>query len=363
LLRFEAGVAIVVGEVIGTSLIAAIATINGTLAAKRTALIYFVINIVAVALVLLFFPAFLKTVAFLSPGTAEFMPPEISEFVATLTQPTRPFMARHLANAHTIFCVMSAVLFLPFIGFFARSADRFLPGGKEGIDCEPRPKYLDHRVINTPPIALLQVKNELRRMAEIARSMFNDTMEQFYRFDPKRAGRIRQKEETLDILRRDISGFLVLLSRRSVNSENSVEVPVMLHIVNNLEHLGDHSEAILDYLRGKKEGKVHFSTAAMSELKSLAAKVADIVNLAVDSLGNVSAETLEDARTLKESIKRMDEELNASHIKRMTAGKCSVIAGMIYSDIVNAFNKIAEVSFNIVEIEKELFDAISVSSD
>ena len=137
----------------------------------------------------------------------------------------------------------------------------------------------------------------------------------------------------------------------------------MLHIVNNLEHLGDHSEAILDYLRSKKEGKVHFSTTAMSELKSLAGKVSEIVNLAMDSLGNVSGETLENARTLKAAIKRMDEELNASHIKRMTAGKCSVVAGMIYSDIVNTFNKIAEVSFNIVEIEKELFDAIPVSGD
>jgi phosphate:Na+ symporter len=291
------------------------------------------------------------------------MLPEISEFVTTLTQPTRPFIARHLANAHTIFCVMSALLFLPFIGFFARSADRFLPGGKEGIDSEPRPKYLDHRVINTPPIALLQVKNELRRMAEIARSMFNDTVEQFYRFDPKRAARIRQKEETLDILRREIPGFLVSLSRHSVNTENSAEIPVMLHIVNNLEHLGDQSEAILDYLRGKKEGKIHFSTAAMSELKALAAKVSEIVNLAVDSLGNVSGETLKDAWILKDSIRQMDEELNASHMKRLTDGKCPVNAGMIYSDIVNAFNKIAEFSFNIIEIEKELLDAISVGGD
>ncbi len=80
LLSLEAGVAIIVGEVIGSALITAVATINGTPAAKRTALIYFVINVFAVALVMLFFPLFLKTVAFLSPGDAAYIGPNIDRF-------------------------------------------------------------------------------------------------------------------------------------------------------------------------------------------------------------------------------------------------------------------------------------------
>ncbi len=130
-------------------------------------------------------------------------------------------------------------------------------------------------------------------MAEIARSMFNDTVEQFNRYDAKRVARIKQEEEVLDILQRDISDFLVLLSRRSLSSENSMEIPVMLHIINDLEHLGDQSEAIQDSLSRKKESNIFFSNTAISELKALAAKVSEIVNLAVDSMGNVSAETLE----------------------------------------------------------------------
>ncbi len=59
----------------------------------------------------------------------------------------------------------------------------------------------------------------------------------------------------------------------------------------------------------------------------------------------------------------MEDNINSNHITRLTTGKCTVIAGMIYSEIVNAFNKIAEYSFTIIETEKELFDAISISSD
>ena len=363
LLTFADGVAIIVGGVIGTASITAIAAINGTEAAKRTSLIYFVINLFSVALVLLFFPVFIKSIAFLSPGDAEFIAPAIDKIITNLTPPTRPYIARHLANAHTIFSVLSAILFLPFIGFFARSADILLPGRKEGLDIEPRPKFIDQRVINTPPIALLQVRNELKRMGEIARSMFSNTVEQFNQYDAKRSIRIKQEEEVLDILNREISGFLVLLSRRSINSANAIEIPVMLHIVSEMEHMGDQSETIVDCLRKKKEGKILFSDAAINELKSLAAKVSEIVNLSTASLGNTTAATLEIARTLKDTIKGMEEDFNNTHMTRLTTGNCSVAAGVIYTDIVNAFNRIAEYSFDIVESEQELFDAISVGSD
>ena len=363
LLSLETGAAIVVGEVIGTASITAVATINGTQAAKRTAFIYFFINVLAVALVMLFFPVFLKTVSFLSPGDPEYIGPNIDRIVTFFSQPTRPYIARHLANAHTIFSVMSAILLLPFIGFFARSADKLLPGRKTGIDIEPRSKYIDHRVINTPSIALLQVKNELKRMAEIARSMFNDIVEQFNQYDPKRTSRIKQEEEALDILQHDISDFLVSLSRRLLNSENSLEIPVMLHIITDLEHLGDQTESIQDCLSRKKESKIFFSDIAVSELKSLAARVSELVNLSVDSLGNVSTEILADAGALKDGIKQMEKELNSIHMQRLIAGECTVMAGMIYIDIVNAFNKIAEYSYSIIETEKGLFDAISNSSD
>jgi phosphate:Na+ symporter len=355
LLNLEAGVAIIVGGVLGSATITAIASINGTRAAKRTALIFFVFNLLAVALALLLFPLFLKTVDFLSPGNAEYIGPDIGHIITTFTQSTRPYIARHLANAHTIFSVMSALLFLPFIGFFARSADRLLPGRKQVIDIEPRPKFIDNRVINTPPIAFLQVKSELKRMGEIARSMLDNTIEQFNEYDAKRVEWIKQEEEVLDILQRDISSFLVLLSRRTLNTENTLEIPVMLHIINDLEHMGDQSEAILDCLSRKKERKIFFSNAAVDELKSLAAMVSEIVTLAICSMGNVSDEALETVRIQKDSIKQMAEEMNNIHLKRLTTGKCSVDAGMIYGDIVNAFSKIAEYSFSIVETEKELF--------
>jgi phosphate:Na+ symporter len=359
LVGFETGVAMIVGEVLGTSLIAVIATISGSLAAKRTALIYLFMNVFAVCLVLVLFPVFLDIVHLVSPGDAEFTVTSGGMNPAAL----RPNMARHLANAHTIFSILSVLLFLPLLGFFARSAAAILSGREGGIDIEPRPRFIDQRVINTPTIAFLQAKNEVKRMAEIAGSMYADMVEQFSRFDPKRSLQIRQKEETLDVLQREISAFLVTISRQSLPPEISVEIPTLLHIINELEHIGDQSEDAVLHLQRKKEDNLYFSMAAMDELKGLGAVVREMVTLAVAFLENPTVETVARVQELKAQVEQMQERIKNNHLKRLSSGKCTVIAGLLFGDIIACFAKIAQFSVNIVESERDFLNVSTSGSD
>jgi phosphate:Na+ symporter len=184
--------------------------------------------------------------------------------------------------------------------------------------------------------------------------MFDDVVEQFHRYDAKRGVRIKHKEGALDVLQREISDFLVLISRQPLDPDNSMEIPILLHVINDLEHIGDQSEAILECLVRKKEERIIFSSAAMAELKELAAKVAELVHLSVDSLDDETGGNLNVARTLKDEIIRMQETMNSNHIQRMTSGKCTVMSGLVYGDIISSFNKIAEYAFNIMKTEREL---------
>jgi phosphate:Na+ symporter len=364
LLGFETGIAMVVGEVIGTSLITAVAAVNGTLAAKRTAFLYFAINSFAVSVVLLFFPYFLKMVQLLSPGQAEFTISNLQTIThGGASTITKPYIARHLANAHTLFNFLNALVFLPLIGFLARSAMLVIPGKNREFDIEPRPKYIDVRVINTPTIALLQVKNELKRMADISRSMFDEIVEQFYKYDAKRSARIQQKVEVLNVLQHEISTFLVLLSRKPLSSENSIGIPIMLRIVNALKYQGDQNKVILELLRHKKEDKIAFSTAAMTELKALATRVEEIVHQSVNALGGEASNDLDYARTMQENLRLLLETMLHTHMKRLTSGKCTVSAGLVYGDIISAFDKISDYSYRVMEMERELFNATTNSSD
>ncbi len=359
LVGFETGVAMIIGEVLGTSLIAMIATISGTLAAKRTAIIYLCMNVFAVCLVLLFFSLFLNIVRLVSPGDAELT---VMQGMANPSGPLRPNIARHLANAHTVFSILNVLFFLPLLGFFARSAAVILPG-EGGIDIEPRPKFIDQRVINTPTIAFLQAKNEVKRMAEIAGSMYADLVEQFSRFDPKRSLQIRQKEEALDVLQREISAFLVTLSRQTVPRETSIEIPTLLHIINELEHIGDQSEDAALHLQRKKEDNVYFSMAAMDELKGVAATVREMVELAVAFLETPTGETMARVQELKTKVGQLQETAKNNHLKRLGSGKCTVIAGLLFGDIIACFTKIAQFSVNIVESERDFLDVSASGSD
>jgi phosphate:Na+ symporter len=355
LIGYETGAAMVVGEVLGTSLVAGAATINGSLAAKRTAFLYFFINAFAVSMALLFFPLFLKIVHALSPGEAELTSSSFSFLsVGGTSPPTRPFVARHIANAHTLFNLLNVIVFLPLIGYFARTAPVILPGRTGELDIEPRPQYIDVRVINTPTIALLQAKNELRRMAEITCMMFNEVVEQFYKYDAKRSVRIEQKKAVLNVLQREISTFLVLLARQSLSTDNSMGIPVMLHMVNDLTHLGDQNELLLELLRRKKEDKITFSGTAMTELKTLAAKVGELVQLSVEAVDKEMNGEMQTVQNGKEAIGQLQEAMLNNHMKRLTGGKCTVAAGVVYSDIISAFGKIADYSCTLLEMEREL---------
>lgn len=362
MISFSAGAAMVVGDVIGTSIITAIASINGTLAAKRTAVIFFIMNVFAVILVLIFFPLFLKLVHLISPGDAEAL---ISggNIIAQGNVDVRPNMARHLANAHTVFSFLCVLIFLPLIGFFTRSAKNILPDRDGAMDTEPRPKYIDSRVINTPPIALLQARNEIRRMADIVGSMFDELSSQFFKYDAKRNTRLKQKEEVLDILQREISGFLVMLSRQPLNASVSMQIPIMLHDIASLEHMGDQVEIIVKCLARKKEERILFSGAAMTELRNLSARVAEVVHLAVSSLVNSNFSTDIEIQPMKDSLKELQETMKNNHMKRLTAGRCTILAGVLYGDMANGFMKIAEYASDIIEAERGLTDESTAGGD
>ena len=339
LVKYDFAFHMVVGEVLGTTLIASIATISGTLTAKRTVLIYLFINIAAISLVLIFPGLFQQLVHVITPG--------ITGNAATASPAT---VARMLANSHTVFSVLCIVLFLPLLGFFVRSARVILPGRDKGLEFEPRCKFIDQRVINTPSLALLQVRNELRRMSEIASTMYDEVVEQFFRFDAKRSLRIKKKEEALDLLQREITDFLVKLSRQPLSAESALTIPSMLTTVNTLEHIGDQAEVIIDCLVKKKENKVIFSSTALAELKNLAVRVGDLVHLGLVSLDDVPQTLVADARDLKDEVVRLQEVMHANHIQRLSDGNCTIMAGVVYGDIIAAFDKIAEYSFSIIKL-------------
>jgi phosphate:Na+ symporter len=353
LVNFGDGIAMIVGESLGIAAFTLFATINGTPAAKRTAYLFVTISLLAVALTLLAFPLFVKAIVLVSPDRDTITADLVNTLSSGRLMAPNSLVARHLANAHTLFNIFSIVLFLPLIGFFTRSSLFTLPGARKG-DIEPRPQFLDWRVINTPMLALMQARNETRRMGETALAMFHEAMQLFNRFDTTQVSLIRQQEEQLDVLHRDISQFLVQVSRQPLDAERSMEIPLLIQTVNNLEHMGDGIMAVLTYLTNKKESHILFSNEAMEELKRLSDATAAIVTLAIAEEGGDEGDLLPTARQLKDEVSLLEELMHRNHVQRMRGGFCSVDAGLLYGDIIVAFTKITDHAYAIIKSRREL---------
>ena len=337
-LPYDAAIAMVIGEVAGAAIIPLIASIGGSQTARRAVVIYLGISAFAITLVLVFFPLFLKGVDLFSPGQLSDLQSRSASMAGGGYN-----IGRRLANAHTIFTVGSALLFLPLIGFLARSAETFLPTRRS--ESEPRPRFIDNRVLSTPTIALAQAWTELERMAGIAAAMYRELVSQFDDYNPKVVAAIRDKETVLDVLHRDMSQFLIALSRETLSLERAVEIPTMLQLVNDIELVGDQIEALLNYLVRKKEERLRYSATAMDELKRMAAKVGEAVELFERVL---KGDEDVDLSPLKVEIAMMEDELQRGHLRRLKSGKCSIVAGLLFGDMIVCFSKITHLCYSVI---------------
>jgi len=347
---FNDALGMVLGSNLGIALLTILAAVGGTAVARRVAGLNLLIQFIAVLLALALFPLLIKGLVFLTPGGADLA---YSLPDSPLSSPDRSLLPRLIANAHTIFCLFALFLFLPFIGLITRSADAVRAWSGVSSDLSPRPQFLDARIINTPTIAMLQAHNEIVRMSDIASSMYDDTVQLLYRFDVKLVRSIQEKEDVLDSLQKQISSFLVLLSRRSSDADSSLRIPVLLHIVNELEHMGDVSWQIVGIIQRKKYEKIDFSMQAMVDLKRLAAMVGEAVAV-INTGDRFSQEVQENITELHTGILMQQEAIIAGHVTRMKAGQCSVEAGLLFNDLVAALVKQSVLAGFIVKTGREL---------
>jgi len=346
LLSFEASVAIILGENIGTTITANLAAIGTNLAAKRTALAHFLFNFIGVAYMLVLFPVFLKVITAITPGEPDFII-QTQQQAASLAGAIgdKPFIARHIANTHTLFNIINTIIFLPLVGVLAKLTTLLIRGKEE--EMEFHLKYIDNRVLNTPPIALGQARAETKRMAQLALEMVDETVLFLMDSDEKRIKPLEKKEEMVDILQKEITDFLVALSQKSITPETSTDIASMMHMVNDLERVGDHCQNLWQLGLRKKSQKVIFSETALVEIRELADKTREFLAFVISALERRDPTIAQKADYMEEAIDQMEAVLRNNHITRLNTGECAVLPGLIFIDMLHNFEKIGDHTHNV----------------
>ncbi len=350
LLDFRATVAMILGDNIGTTITANLASIGTNVEAKRAARAHFLFNLIGVAWILLILPAFMRLVDAITPGDPDLVvrtAAQAAQYGAQIGE--KPFIARHIANAHTLFNVTNCLLFLPFIGLLAKVATKMVPArGEEGA-LEFHLKFLDPKVLDTPDLALGQARLEVKRMAEVSHTMLHQAFEYFRTGDDALYNRVVQKEQLVDLLQKEITDFLTSLSQRAISGETSKEVADMLHVIADLERIADHAENLAKLAYRMHKNRVRFSDAALREIEDLFNAAQEFLGLVTGRMTERDGEILPRARVLEDKINQLEDSLRANHVRRLQEGTCGVEPGLIYIDMLTNLEKIGDHAYNVAE--------------
>ncbi len=328
LVGFDAAIPVLFGDNIGTCITAVLASIGASLSARRTALAHVLFNVFGTITFLLLLPAFRALVVAITPSGD---------------------IQRLIANAHTSFNALNTLVWLPMSGLLARIVTAIHPG--QEVALEYGPKYLDKRMLATPSVALELAVKELVRMAGMARQMARDAGLALLSDRPSAISKnVNAQEEIVDNLQAEISLYLSTLMAQGVLTQpQSTRLAGMLHVVNDIERIGDHAVNIVGFGMDKVEQGLEFSDEARSELTQLFERVDEVISEAVEALGTSDPALAQDVWEKEKYIDELEDLLRTSHLRRLNQGRCSPASGVIYVEVVDNLERMADHAVNLAD--------------
>ncbi len=300
ILSLEASLILVLGANVGTCLTALIASSGKNRQSLQAAMGHISFKIIGVTLAVILFSYFMQLVSMVSMNNLT------SQGIAT---------ARDVANAHMIFNIILAILFLPFVNKIAVILQKIIPLREK--DKIIKPKYLDKGLIHTPSLAIEAVKLELKRVADITEEILIKSMPAVLYSEGKELTTIKRKEKDVDILYKECIKYLSILSRERMSENNSNELTRIINLANNLENISDIAGDEMVKL-GRKRIRLHveMNKDVAETLSNLHSKVLKAYKQTIKAAINNDIELAQKTIKMKHSIIRPTiEELKENQTK------------------------------------------------
>jgi len=342
-LASPAAMALVLGENIGTTITAQLATIGATsVNAYRAARAHALFNVIGVIIILAIFPFFLRMVTF---ATHLMGAGEASQVVAG----DMVYISRYIANGHTLFNVVNAFIFLFLLPWLIKAAILLSP--KEDIEDQDlfRMPNFDDRFIDNPIAAITQVRSEISRMADVALITLKNTLESLQTRNAKKLSKWQRYEDHLDAMQKDIIRYLTRIYQEDVSEVEAKELSSMIRVTNNIERIGDAVENLAEMSEDIIDKDIHFSKDALKDIQVISNQAVAFLMLVQGGMQKTTSNFMSDAQTIEDNIDFMRDEMRNDHIFRLKEGICSNEPGLIFSDILSNFEKIGDYCYNIAQ--------------
>ncbi len=342
LIGFPAAMALILGENIGTTITAELATIgSASINAYRAARAHTMFNVFGVCMMLLIFPWFLRGIEWVTlmmTGGHAWDVQAGGEY---------PYMARYLANGHTLFNLVNALIFLIFLPFLIRVAILLSPRDRSGGDELFRLPVFEPNAEDNSVAALARTRGELQRMSRIVHEAYLNALECLEKRDPQTIRRRQRFENHIDEMHKLITTFLAKVMQTGLNEEDSAEISAQMRLANTLERIGDAVEVLGLLCEEIVEKELNFSEDAWIDFYNISARVDEFLKMTMHGLENEPENLLEEAGKAEEVIDAMRERMRDAHIERLKVGKCGIEGGLAFINLLARLEKIGDHCYTI----------------
>lgn len=327
LVPLKFSVFVLFGQNIGTCLTALFSTVGAKKNSKRAAVIHLLFNLIGTGIFIL--------IALLTPYV---------EWIEKLS----PDPMAQIAISHIVFNIVSTVVMFPFAKALVKLSCLLVPG-KDDSESEMHCKFIDDRLLNTPPFAVMQVSKEVARMAKLARDNFETSAHALINRSDKDLDKVMENEEIINYLNHHITSYLVKLNALDITDSDSDYIARVFHAINDIERVGDHAINLAEAAQHNIGEGLKFSDPAREELNQLCSSVVTLLERSMAAFDNQSLSDNEakELSDLEEHIDDLTLECQDSHIFRLNRKECNTEAGMLYLNTITDFERVGDHAINI----------------
>ena len=316
MIPLSGAVYVLFGQNIGTCITAVLASIGTKVNARRTTIIHLMFNIIGTAI--------FTVICMVTPYVG---------FIESLT-PGDP--VSQIANAHTIFNIVTTLLLLPFGTYMAKAAEKILPDSKKADDEDLRLRYIrpfdSNYAVGNSAIAITQVKDEVNRMLEMVSKNIEDAFNTLIKYDGEARKKVKEREEYIDYLNKGISEYIVSLMSSEMNANDSRKINGYYAIISNLERIGDHAINIAEYADDMKKWDLKFSDMVLEELEDMKKQCVAAMDNLHKATADEAGQVLERAIIQEQKIDDMRDKFFKKQMQRLKKGKCKPQSGIVFSE-------------------------------
>lgn len=342
LISLNAAIPVLLGDNIGTTITAILASLAGSIAAKRAALVHVIFNLIGVIIFTIFLPVVIHLISLLQ---------DVWHLKPAMT----------IAVSHGIFNITNTLIQLPFVAGLAWIVTKLVPG-KDIVD-DYKPQHLNKDLVyHAPGVALQETQKELQNVGQIVLSMFEDIRE-ITKDDKKLIKKLEQKHQAVETINDSIRNYLVRISTKAITKADVERLAVMFDVNRSILKVAELTEEYVAQLKRQHDEDIRITEDAQRGMDKLFNHVAESFDKAIDML-DVYDKTKKDeiVERSRESF-NIEHKLRKGHIKRLNRGECTTKGGLLYIDMIGVLERIGYHSRNVSEALVGLNDDVPTDEE